>query len=59
MRLTCVTIDCADPERVASFWAEALGWSKKGSHRVEPPSGVVLRDVEGNEFCLGTRIRTR
>jgi predicted enzyme related to lactoylglutathione lyase len=112
LRLTCVTIDCADPDRVAAFWAEALGWTRKGSHRVEPSGGseaaiylefvsvpeaktvknrlhlgigtgdldaeiarlealgatiaweeefppewpyrnVVLRDVEGNEFCLG------
>lgn len=108
LRLTCVTIDCADPERVASFRSEALGWELRG-HRVEPPDGgsylefvqvpegkmvknrlhlglgtddldaeierlvglgatiaweeefpadwpyrnVVLRDVEGNEFCLG------
>jgi catechol 2,3-dioxygenase-like lactoylglutathione lyase family enzyme len=108
VRLTCVTFDCADPERVASFWAEALGW-RKDHHCVRPPDGgpylefcpvpegktvknrlhlglsvrdldpeidrlvalgasvaweeefpetwtyrnVVLRDVEGNEFCLG------
>jgi predicted enzyme related to lactoylglutathione lyase len=109
VRLTCVTFDCADPERVSSFWAQALGWVRKGSHRAESPDGrlylefvrvpegktvknrlhlglgtddldaeierlvdlgatiaweegfppewpyrnVVLRDVEGNEFCLG------
>ena len=108
MHLTCVTVDCADPERVATFWSAALGWPVRG-HRVEPPDGgvylefvrvpegktvknrlhlglgakdldaeierlvalgaevaweeafppawpfrnVVLRDVEGNEFCLG------
>ena len=38
MRLSCVTFDCADPDRVASFWAEALGWSRRG-HRVEPQDG--------------------
>jgi predicted enzyme related to lactoylglutathione lyase len=109
VHLTCITFDCADPDRVAAFWAAALGWTQNGPHRVEPPEGgtylefisvpegktvknrlhlglhtqdldgeierlralgatiaweeefppdwpfrnVVLRDVEGNEFCLG------
>jgi predicted enzyme related to lactoylglutathione lyase len=117
--VTCVTFDCLDPERVARFWAEALGW--RVSHveadgaRVDPPDGdmylefvkvpepktvknrlhlgtstdaidaeierlhalgatiaweeefapdvagtgfrnVILRDPEGNEFCLGTAL---
>jgi hypothetical protein len=26
MNLECVTVDCADPGRVAHFWNEALGW---------------------------------
>ena len=103
-----VTFDCADPDLVASFWADVLGWEKVG-HMVRSPDGsdriefllvpepktvknrvhldlgaddldaeierlkglgatvaweeefpagwpfrnVVLRDVEGNEFCLG------
>jgi catechol 2,3-dioxygenase-like lactoylglutathione lyase family enzyme len=25
-RFTELVIDCADPERVATFWAEVLGW---------------------------------
>jgi predicted enzyme related to lactoylglutathione lyase len=109
LNVTCVTIDCADPERLSRFWAEALGWRQRGSHRAEPPDGgiflefievpesktvknrvhlglntpdldeeiarleslgatiawveefpddwpfrnVVLRDPEGNEFCMG------
>ena len=119
MEITCTTIDCEDPEKVATFWNAALGWGgvavdpsglgalcgppdggaylefvrvpepKQGKNRVhlgctagmlddldneiarllalgatvaweeEFPSGVasayrnvVLRDVEGNEFCL-------
>ena len=118
--VTCVTIDCADPAAVASFWNEALGWGgvsvadDAGGAITGPPGGgmylefvrvpeskvvknrvhlgcavariedldaeierlvaigaaiaweeqfpeeiaaryrnVVLRDVEGNEFCLG------
>ena len=120
MDVTCLTIDCADPAAVASFWNEALGWGgvavaddaggaitgpagggmylecvrvpeskvvKNRVHlgcavaRIEDLDGeierllglgatiaweeefpqaiaahyrnVVLRDVEGNEFCLG------
>jgi catechol 2,3-dioxygenase-like lactoylglutathione lyase family enzyme len=26
MHLQCVTVDCADPERLAAFWSAALGW---------------------------------
>jgi hypothetical protein len=22
-----IVVDCADPERVSAFWAEALGWN--------------------------------
>jgi ribosomal protein S18 acetylase RimI-like enzyme len=120
MDLVCVTIDCADPAAVATFWSDALGWSQPQVHAdglgavCRPPFGaaylefirvpegklvknrvhlgcsagrldqlddeltrlqalgatiaweeefppdvaavyrnVVLRDVEGNEFCLG------
>ena len=120
MRITCLTVDCADPAAVAHFWNEALGWggvavSEDGQGAIcGPPSGgiylefvrvperktvknrlhlgcsvealyeldaeierlkalgatiaweeefppevasryrnVVLRDIEGNEFCLG------
>src|SRR5262249_9620156 len=31
-----VTLDCADPDRVASFWAAALGYRKQ-----DPPEGYV------------------
>ena len=26
MDITCVTVDCHDPAKVANFWNEALGW---------------------------------
>ncbi len=25
--LNSIVVDCADPERVAAFWSEALGWA--------------------------------
>jgi len=41
--VSCVTFDCSDPERVATFWAEALGWKLVGGHRVEPTDpGIYL-----------------
>ena len=45
MRITCVTIDCADPGAVAHFWSEALRWSdcvvsENGVGAIcRPPSG--------------------
>jgi predicted enzyme related to lactoylglutathione lyase len=40
MRLTiqCFDLDCADPQRVASFWEAALGWRR--TH--DAPDEVVL-----------------
>ena len=37
-----VTFDCADPERVARFWADALGYAF-----VPPPDGVACVDPTG------------
>jgi hypothetical protein len=125
MEATCVTVDCADPAAVATFWNEALEWggisvspdghgaicgppggglylefirvpeAKAGKNRLHlgcsvptladldgeiarlvglgatvaweeefPPAvaagyrNVILRDVEGNEFCLGAGVFT-
>ena len=47
VEITCVTVDCADPERVADFWNEALGWGgvavagDGGGAICGPPSGGV------------------
>ncbi|HEX5861775.1 MAG TPA: VOC family protein [Nocardioides sp.] len=37
-----VTFDCAEPERVAHFWAEVLGYEQQGPVCVDP-SGVGPR----------------
>jgi len=34
-----VTVDCSDPERVATFWNEALGW---GGIAVAPDGGGAI-----------------
>ena len=41
VRRVQVTFDCADPERVCRFWAEALGY------RVHPSYAVVAEDPDG------------
>jgi hypothetical protein len=38
-----LVIDCASPEPLALFWAEALGLDH---------SGVAMADPEGNEFDI-------
>ncbi|MGW0609229.1 VOC family protein [Streptomyces sp. NPDC002788] len=61
-----VTFDCAEPERVARFWREVLGYVAPpppefalGAVRVrllpaddDNASCIVMQDIEGNEFCL-------
>jgi Glyoxalase-like domain len=43
LRIQNVSVDCADPARVAAFWAEVLGWRITGSDAdevdLEPPAG--------------------
>ena len=117
VEMTCVTVDCRDPQLLADFWADALGWAirhvgaggafvapeagalglefivvpepKTSKNRVHvgcrtddidaevtrlvargatiaweeefpddwPYRNLVLRDPEGNEFCLGNEPR--
>ena len=40
-RLNEICIDCADPERLASFWSAVLGWQEVG------------RDEESIEIASG------
>lgn len=41
--IDCVTIDCADPERLAEFWGALLGYQRQpnftASFRMGPPAG--------------------
>jgi hypothetical protein len=45
LRWQCVVVDCVDPDRVATFWAAALGWRRThtaadgGEVALEPPAG--------------------
>ena len=42
-RITELVLDCRDPERLAAFWAEVLGWQvldrEDGSVEIGPPTG--------------------
>lgn len=42
-RIDCLTIDCADPERLAEFWGALLGYQRQrnftASCRMGPPAG--------------------
>jgi predicted enzyme related to lactoylglutathione lyase len=42
----CVVVDCVDPERVAGFWAEALGWRR--THTSEDGGEIVLEPPAGS-----------
>jgi predicted enzyme related to lactoylglutathione lyase len=48
-RLDCVTFDCADPRRLATFWAAAMGYERA----VDDEGWVVLRDPAGAGPNLG------
>lgn len=43
IRMRCICIDCHDPGRLGTFWAEALGWRRTHDSTdevlLEPPAG--------------------
>ena len=48
--ISCVTVDCASPSRLAEFWAEALGWriahvSDDGAYCVPAGGGSGLEFI--------------
>jgi hypothetical protein len=54
MEITCVTIDCADPGRVATFWNEALSW---GGVAVAPDgAGAVCGPPGGGTYLEFVRV---
>ncbi|WP_278265793.1 VOC family protein [Nocardia sp. AG03] len=61
-----VTFDCAEPERVAHFWSEVLGYEHRGSACVDPagvgprlffqrvPEGKVVKNRVHIDVRVGT-----
>ena len=45
LSLQCIVIDAADPDRLAAFWQEALGWRRTHDApdevALEPPAGSL------------------
>jgi catechol 2,3-dioxygenase-like lactoylglutathione lyase family enzyme len=48
MEITCVTVDCADPAKVADFWNEALGWG--GVAAAPDGSGAICGPADGGTY---------
>jgi hypothetical protein len=44
IRIQCLSIDCNEPDRLAGFWADALGWRRT----YEEDDEVVLEPPEGS-----------
>jgi Glyoxalase-like domain len=44
IRIQCLSIDSADPARIATFWEQALGWRRRWSEDDE----VCLKPPEGS-----------
>jgi hypothetical protein len=54
MQMTCITVDCRDPGRVARFWNEALGW---GGVVVTPDgSGALCGPRQGGLYLEFVRV---
>jgi catechol 2,3-dioxygenase-like lactoylglutathione lyase family enzyme len=49
LRIQNVSIDCRDPQRLASFWSEALGWRVTSDEPdevvLEPPAGSPAEGI--------------
>jgi hypothetical protein len=52
VELTCVTVDCADPLRVATFWNEALRWGGVAAS----PDGAVCGPPGGGTYLEFIRV---
>jgi predicted enzyme related to lactoylglutathione lyase len=54
MEIICTTIDCADPEKVATFWNAALGW---GGIAVDASgTGAVCGPPDGGAYLEFVRV---
>ena len=54
MEITCVTVDCADPARTATFWNEALRW---GGVAVAPDGGgAICGPADGGTYLEFVRV---
>jgi hypothetical protein len=54
MEIVCTTVDCADPERVARFWNEALRWG--GVAVAADGSGAICGPTDGGSYLEFVRV---
>jgi len=54
VEITCVTIDCHDPEAVATFWSEALRWG--GAAVATDGTGAICGPAEGGLYLEFIRV---
>lgn len=54
MDIICVTLDCADPARVAEFWNAALGWG--GVAAAPNGSGAICGPPDGGTYLECIRV---
>jgi catechol 2,3-dioxygenase-like lactoylglutathione lyase family enzyme len=52
--IICVTLDCADPARVAEFWNAALGWG--GVAAAPDGSGAICGPPDGGTYLECIRV---
>jgi len=56
VRWQCVCVDCADPQRLATFWQQVLGWRLTYEHDdevvLEPPAGSAEDGVSPDLLFL-------
>jgi hypothetical protein len=57
VEITCVTIDCADPEAVATFWNAALAWG--GVAAAPDGSGAICGPAGGGIYLEFVRVPER
>jgi hypothetical protein len=54
VEITCVTVDCANPGKVAAFWNEALSWG--GVAAAPDGSGAVCGPAGGGIYLEFVRV---
>jgi Glyoxalase-like domain len=54
MEITCVTIDCSAPAKVAAFWNEALHWG--GASVADDGGGAICGPPEGGTYLEFIRV---
>ena len=44
-RITCIVVDCTDPDRLAGFWCAVLGWQRRADAEGQEAELVRLLEL--------------